>query len=109
VIRRAYGLLSASFALDAFPFALAKIAFSTATRAVCLHLCGCTVDGGQRAVMFDKFRGVLPEVIGEGTHFRIPILQVSRRRHERMANSLRFGFSEFLTSVLPFCVCRTRR
>lgn len=38
--------------------------------------CLYDVDGGQRAVMFDKFRGVLPDVIGEGTHFRIPILQV---------------------------------
>jgi regulator of protease activity HflC (stomatin/prohibitin superfamily) len=33
------------------------------------------VDGGERAVMFDRFRGVLPNVYGEGTHFRVPILQ----------------------------------
>lgn len=33
------------------------------------------VDGGQRAVVFDKLRGILPEVVGEGTHFRIPYLQ----------------------------------
>jgi hypothetical protein len=36
----------------------------------------CAVDGGQRAVIFDKFRGVLPDVKGEGTHFRIPFVQV---------------------------------
>ncbi|KAF3341146.1 Prohibitin-3 [Carex littledalei] len=34
-----------------------------------------TVDGGQRAVIFDRFRGVLPETVGEGTHFLIPWLQ----------------------------------
>eukprot|EP00035_Acanthoeca_spectabilis_P020439 m.432926 g.432926 ORF g.432926 m.432926 type:complete len:272 (+) comp17505_c0_seq1:818-1633(+) len=33
------------------------------------------VDGGQRAVIFDKFRGVLNDVKGEGTHFRIPFIQ----------------------------------
>ena len=33
------------------------------------------VDGGHRAVMFDRFRGVLPEVAGEGTHFMIPWVQ----------------------------------
>ncbi|WOK96152.1 hypothetical protein Cni_G04859 [Canna indica] len=34
-----------------------------------------TVDGGQRAVLFDRFRGVLPETAGEGTHFLVPWLQ----------------------------------
>lgn len=33
------------------------------------------VDGGQRAVIFDRFRGVLPTVSGEGTHFLIPWIQ----------------------------------
>ena len=33
------------------------------------------VDGGHRAVMFDRFRGVLPLVTGEGTHFMIPWVQ----------------------------------
>lgn len=33
------------------------------------------VPAGHRGVMFDKFRGVLPEVDSEGTHFRIPIIQ----------------------------------
>jgi len=33
------------------------------------------VDGGHRAVMFDRFRGVLPHVTGEGTHFMIPWVQ----------------------------------
>ncbi|XP_020110967.1 prohibitin-3, mitochondrial-like [Ananas comosus] len=34
-----------------------------------------TVDGGERAVIFDRFRGVLPETVGEGTHLLVPWLQ----------------------------------
>lgn len=33
------------------------------------------VDGGQRAVLFDRFRGVIDDTVGEGTHFLIPWLQ----------------------------------
>jgi len=33
------------------------------------------VDGGHRAVMFDRFQGVKEAVIGEGTHFMIPLIQ----------------------------------
>lgn len=33
------------------------------------------VEGGQRAVIFDRYRGVLPIVSGEGTHFLVPWLQ----------------------------------
>ncbi|GIL47197.1 hypothetical protein Vafri_4073 [Volvox africanus] len=33
------------------------------------------VDGGERAIIFDRFRGVLTEPVGEGTHFRIPWVQ----------------------------------
>ncbi|RKO90482.1 band 7 family-domain-containing protein [Blyttiomyces helicus] len=33
------------------------------------------VDAGQRAVIFDRIRGVSPTVIGEGTHFLVPWLQ----------------------------------
>jgi len=33
------------------------------------------VEGGQRAVIFDKFRGIQQEVVGEGTHFMIPWVQ----------------------------------
>lgn len=33
------------------------------------------VDGGERAVMFDRFSGVSDTTYGEGTHFRIPWLQ----------------------------------
>lgn len=33
------------------------------------------VDAGCRGVIFDRFRGVLPDVTGEGTHFLIPMVQ----------------------------------
>ncbi|WAR01416.1 PHB-like protein [Mya arenaria] len=33
------------------------------------------VDGGHRAVIFDRFRGVQEHVVGEGTHFLIPWVQ----------------------------------
>ena len=33
------------------------------------------VDGGRRAVIFDRFTGVKPGVTGEGTHFLIPWVQ----------------------------------
>lgn len=34
------------------------------------------VDAGNRAVIFDKFKGIQNQVVGEGTHFRIPFVQV---------------------------------
>lgn len=33
------------------------------------------VDGGERAVMYDRIQGVLPVAVTEGTHFRVPWLQ----------------------------------
>lgn len=33
------------------------------------------VDGGHRAVIFDRFAGVKNQVVGEGTHFYIPWIQ----------------------------------
>lgn len=33
------------------------------------------VGPGERAVIYDRFRGVLDSVDGEGTHFRIPMVQ----------------------------------
>lgn len=36
-----------------------------------------SVDAGTRGLIFDKIRGVQETVIGEGTHIRIPFIQVS--------------------------------
>lgn len=53
--------------------AQAAIGLGAATAAINTAL--YTVDGGHRAVLFDRFRGVLDETTGEGTHFLIPLLQ----------------------------------
>jgi len=37
--------------------------------------CIYNVDGGHRAVIFDRVRGVLPVAVGEGTGLKIPVLQ----------------------------------
>ena len=37
------------------------------------------VDGGERVVIFDRLRGLQPNVYGEGMHFMIPGLHVPRR------------------------------
>jgi len=34
--------------------------------------CMYNVDAGERAVMFSRFSGVSKQVVGEGTHFRVP-------------------------------------
>jgi len=39
------------------------------------ELCLYDVDGGRRAVIFDKISGIQKQVVGEGTHVRIPFLQ----------------------------------
>ena len=36
------------------------------------------VDGGERGVIFDKFKGVKEKVYGEGMHFMIPVLQTPK-------------------------------
>ncbi|KAK1262985.1 hypothetical protein QJS04_geneDACA011861 [Acorus gramineus] len=55
---------------------LATAAFGLGTAATVLNSSLYTVDGGERAVIFDRLRGVLPEAVSEGTHFRVPWLQV---------------------------------
>mmetsp|Transcript_313 Transcript_313/g.461 ORF Transcript_313/g.461 Transcript_313/m.461 type:complete len:276 (-) Transcript_313:50-877(-) len=61
---------------------MAEQALKSASRAgialaglAALDFCLYTVDGGERAVIFDRFSGIKEEVSGEGTHFLIPGLQ----------------------------------
>jgi len=54
---------------------LARGAFGLGFGASLLGASLFTVDGGERAVLFDRFRGVLDETSGEGTHFIVPWLQ----------------------------------
>lgn len=44
------------------------------------------VDAGTRAVIFDKIQGVQQKVVGEGTHFRIPYIQVKKLRKTNFLN-----------------------
>ncbi|XP_008809412.1 prohibitin-3, mitochondrial-like [Phoenix dactylifera] len=54
---------------------LARAAIGLGVGASLVNASLYTVDGGERAVLFDRFRGVLDETVGEGTHFLIPWLQ----------------------------------
>eukprot|EP00826_Nyctotherus_ovalis_P016691 TRINITY_DN14847_c0_g1_i5.p1 TRINITY_DN14847_c0_g1~~TRINITY_DN14847_c0_g1_i5.p1 ORF type:complete len:197 (-),score=49.40 TRINITY_DN14847_c0_g1_i5:354-944(-) len=40
--------------------------------------CLFTVNGGERAILFDRFKGVLPKVYGEGFHFMVPAIQTPK-------------------------------
>jgi prohibitin 1 len=37
------------------------------------------VDGGERVVIFNKFKGVQPQIYGEGMHFKIPVIMIPKR------------------------------
>ncbi|CAI5487255.1 unnamed protein product [Closterium sp. Naga37s-1] len=54
---------------------IARLAITLGVGGSLLNASLYTVDGGHRAVLFDRFRGVLEETQGEGTHFLIPWLQ----------------------------------
>ncbi|KAH7845441.1 hypothetical protein Vadar_002005 [Vaccinium darrowii] len=54
---------------------IARAAFALGLGATAINSSLYTVDGGQRAVLFDRFRGVIDNTVGEGTHFLIPYLQ----------------------------------
>ncbi|VAH33140.1 unnamed protein product [Triticum turgidum subsp. durum] len=72
---------------------IAKAAAGLGAAASLLSASLYTVDGGERAVVFDRFRGVLPETVGEGTHFIVPWLQkpyifdIRTRPHNFSSNS----------------------
>ena len=53
------------------------------------------VDGGERGVVFDRFRGVVEKVYGEGMHFMIPFVQVSYNTTDGTKNLLMFFSSRF--------------
>lgn len=67
--------MGSSQAAVSFLTNIARAAFGLGIGATVLNSSLYTVDGGQRAVLFDRFRGVIDETVGEGTHFLIPWLQ----------------------------------
>lgn len=55
---------------------LSTVSGTLALGAFAANSCLYNVDGGERAVMFDNLRGgILPDVIGEGTHIKVPVIQ----------------------------------
>merc|ERR1711971_179775 len=54
---------------------IGKLGFGLAIAGGVVNSALYNVDGGHRAVIFDRFRGILPEVTGEGTHFMVPWVQ----------------------------------
>jgi len=54
---------------------LGKLGLAVAIGSSAINSAIYNVDGGHRAVIFDRFKGVKPGVIGEGTHFIIPWVQ----------------------------------
>ncbi|CDP16659.1 unnamed protein product [Coffea canephora] len=67
--------MGSSQAAVSFLTNIARAAFGLGIGATVLNSSLYTVDGGQRAVLFDRFRGVIDDTVGEGTHFLIPWLQ----------------------------------
>ncbi|XP_047147626.1 prohibitin-3, mitochondrial-like, partial [Vigna umbellata] len=67
--------MGSSQAAVSFLTNLARSAFGLGVAATALSSSLYTVDGGQRAVLFDRFRGILDDTVGEGTHFLIPWVQ----------------------------------
>ncbi|KAF7824866.1 prohibitin-3, mitochondrial-like [Senna tora] len=67
--------MGSSQAAVSFLTNIARAAFGLGVSATIVNSSLYTVDGGQRAVLFDRFRGILDETVGEGTHFLIPWVQ----------------------------------
>ncbi|XP_016498437.2 prohibitin-3, mitochondrial-like isoform X1 [Nicotiana tabacum] len=67
--------MGSSQAAVSFLTNVARAAFGLGISATVLNSSLYTIDGGQRAVLFDRFRGVIDDTVGEGTHFLVPWLQ----------------------------------
>ena len=55
--------------------ALLLLMLLSTVQKIVVHFFFVSVDGGHRAVIFDRFTGVKEYVVGEGTHFLIPWVQ----------------------------------
>jgi len=55
-----------------------RLGFGLVAGGITLSQLFFTVEGGHRAILFDKVSGVKPKVYGEGMHFKVPILQVPK-------------------------------
>jgi prohibitin 1 len=86
---------------------VAKVAAGLGVAASAASTSLYTVDGCERAVIFNRFHGVLPDTVGEGTHFRVPFLQspslfdIRTRPHNFSSTS---GTRDLQTVSLTLCV-----
>ncbi len=64
--------------METFFNRLGTLGFGMVCSGVVLSRFVFVVDGGERGVVFDKIRGVQPNVYGEGMHFIVPVLQTPR-------------------------------
>lgn len=55
--------------------AIGKVGLGLAVASGIVNSALYNVNGGYRAVIFDRFTGIKPEVTGEGTHFLVPWVQ----------------------------------
>ena len=63
--------------MEAFFNKLQKVGVAMIFGGVVLSRFVFVVDGGERALKYDKVRGGQEKIYGEGMHFYIPIVQVS--------------------------------
>mmetsp|Transcript_104318 Transcript_104318/g.238886 ORF Transcript_104318/g.238886 Transcript_104318/m.238886 type:complete len:177 (-) Transcript_104318:39-569(-) len=72
--------------------AVTRLGLAAAAAGAVSQFCLFNVDGGERAVVFDRLQGILPESKGEGTHFVIPFVQepyiMDIRSRPRVINSV---------------------
>ncbi|CDP08378.1 unnamed protein product [Coffea canephora] len=64
--------MGSSQAAVSFLTNIARAVFGLGIGATVLNSSLNIVDGGQQAILFDRFRDVIDDTIGEGTHFLIP-------------------------------------
>jgi len=57
---------------------VSRVAIGLGVGAYLLNTSMYTIYPGHRAIIFDRFKGLTPDVIGEGTHFRIPWVQTPK-------------------------------
>jgi hypothetical protein len=64
--------------MEAFFNKLQKVGVAMMVGGLVLTRFVFVVDGGERALKYDKIRGVQEKIYGEGMHFYIPIVQEPR-------------------------------
>ncbi|CAI8595831.1 unnamed protein product [Vicia faba] len=84
---------------------IARLAFGLGAAATAVNSSLYTVDGGQRAVLFDRFRGILEQSIGEGTKdlqmVNLTLRVLSRPDTERLPTIVQNLGLEYDEKVLP--------